>query len=106
MFPVNVKRQGRTLVSEFSFQLFVSYFLSYVKRLLKQQEALEVLKHSFPLIAKDITRKLAASAFKCYDWMKVLAASLRVGLCDEWKKTFKPVFHLANLFARTEKEAT
>ena len=32
------------------------------------------------------TRKLAASAFKCCDWMKVLAASLRVGFCDEWKR--------------------
>ena len=29
------------------------------------------------------TRKLAASAFKYCDWMKVLAASLRVGFCDE-----------------------
>ena len=34
------------------------------------------------------TRKLAASAFKYCDWMKVLAASLRVGFCDEWKRAF------------------
>ena len=32
--------------------------------------------------------KLAASAFKYCDWMKVLAASLRVGFCDEWKRAF------------------
>ena len=36
------------------------------------------------------TRKLAASAFKYYDWMKVLAASLRVGFCDEWKRALNP----------------
>ncbi len=30
--------------------------------------------------------KLAASAFKYCDWMKVLAASLRVDFCDEWKR--------------------
>ncbi len=35
------------------------------------------------------TRKLAASAFKYCDWMKVLAASLRVGFCDEWKRALK-----------------
>ena len=34
------------------------------------------------------TRKPAASAFKYCDWMKVLAASLRVGFCDEWKRVF------------------
>ncbi len=32
------------------------------------------------------TCKLAASSFKYCDWMKVLAASLRVGFCDEWKR--------------------
>ena len=26
------------------------------------------------------------SAFKYCDWMKVLAASLRVGFCDHWKR--------------------
>ena len=31
------------------------------------------------------TRKLAASAFKYCDWMKVLAASLQVSFCDKWK---------------------
>ena len=36
------------------------------------------------------TRKLATSAFKYCDWMKVLAASWRVGFCDEWKRGFKP----------------
>ena len=35
------------------------------------------------------TRKLAASAFKYYDWMKVLAASLRVGFCGECKTGFR-----------------
>ena len=35
------------------------------------------------------TRKLAATAFKYCDWMKVLAASLRVGFCDEWKRALK-----------------
>ena len=34
-------------------------------------------------------RKLTASAFKYCDWMKVLAASLRVGFCDEWKLRFE-----------------
>ena len=37
------------------------------------------------------TRKLAASAFKYCDWMKVLAASLRVGFGDEWKRAFREV---------------
>ena len=37
------------------------------------------------------TRKLAASAFKYCDWMKVLAASLRVGFCDEMKKAFTDI---------------
>ena len=36
------------------------------------------------------TRKLAASAFKYCDWMKVLAASLRVGFSDEWKRALTP----------------
>ncbi len=35
-------------------------------------------------------RKLAASSFTYCDWMKVLAASLRVGFCDKWKRAFKP----------------
>ena len=34
------------------------------------------------------TRKHVASAFKYCDWMKVLAASLQIGLCDEWKRAF------------------
>ena len=32
------------------------------------------------------TRKLPASAFKYCDWMKVFAASLRVGFRDKWKR--------------------
>ena len=32
------------------------------------------------------TSKLAASAFKYCDWMKVLAASLRVEFCHKWKR--------------------
>ncbi len=39
------------------------------------------------------THKLAASAFKYSDWMKVLAASLLVGFCDEWKRALRPFFH-------------
>ena len=31
-----------------------------------------------------------SECFKYCDWMKVLAASLRVGLCDEWKKALTP----------------
>ena len=27
---------------------------------------------------------------KCSDWMKVLAASLPVGFCDEWKRGITP----------------
>ncbi len=32
------------------------------------------------------TRRLAASAFKYCDWIKVLAASLLVSFCDEWRR--------------------
>ncbi len=34
--------------------------------------------------------KLTASAFKYCDWKKVLAASLRVGFYDEWKRALMP----------------
>ncbi len=46
---------------------------------------LALSKASFHSLQKP-TRKLAASVFKYCDWMKVLAASLRVGFCDEWKR--------------------
>ncbi len=48
----------------------------------------------FPLLkplfhsSQKPTRKLAASAFKYCGWMKVLAASLRVGFRNEWKRGF------------------
>ncbi len=35
--------------------------------------------------ATHLKSQLAASAFNSCDWMKVLAASLRVRFCDEWK---------------------
>ena len=38
------------------------------------------------------TRKLAASAFKYCDWMKVLAANLRISYRDEWKRR-QPKFY-------------
>ncbi len=41
-----------------------------------------------PLFHSSSTRKLAASAFKYCDWMKVLAVNLRVGFCDECKRAF------------------
>ena len=50
------------------------------------------------------TRKLAASAFKYCDWIKILAASLRVGFGDEWKRAFKPVFHALGEFVRANRE--
>jgi hypothetical protein len=43
------------------------------------------------------THKLAASAFKYSDWMKVLAASLLVGFCDEWNRALRPFFHGSHL---------
>ena len=43
------------------------------------------LKHLFHSSQKP-TRKLAASAFKYCDWMKVRAASLWAGFCDEYKR--------------------
>ena len=49
------------------------------------RESLANLKPLFHSSQKP-TRKLAASAFKHCDWMKVLAASLRVGFRDERKK--------------------
>ena len=39
--------------------------------------------------------QLAASAFKYCDWMKVLAASLRVGFCDHWKRAFMESWEFA-----------
>ncbi len=39
--------------------------------------------------SQNLSRKLAASAFKYCDWMKVLAARLPVGFCDEWKRALK-----------------
>ena len=51
-----------------------------------------VLKHLFHSSQKP-TGKLAASAFRYCDWINVLAASLQVGFCDEWKRGLKPVFH-------------
>ncbi len=48
------------------------------------------LFHSFPLIAKKPTRKLAARTFIQSQYLKALAAaSLRVGVCDEWKRGFR-----------------
>ena len=43
------------------------------------------IKPLFHLSQKP-TRKLAASAFKYSDWRNVLAASLRVVFCGEWKR--------------------
>ena len=62
---------------------------------------LKPLYHS----SQKLTRKLAEIAFKYCDWMKVLAASLRVGFCDEWKSlnSYKAYFYLAIFFGRTSK---
>ncbi len=35
------------------------------------------------ITSKSITHKLAASVLKYCDWLKVLAASLPVGFCNE-----------------------
>ncbi len=56
----------------------------------KQVNSLSYQKSLFHLLEKP-TCKLAASAFKYCDWMKVLAASLRVG--DEWKRALRQPFH-------------
>ena len=45
-------------------------------------------KASFPLIAKA-SSQASASALNHSDWMKVLAASLRVVFCVEWKRALK-----------------
>ena len=42
-------------------------------------------KASFPLIAKA-NSQAHSECFQYCDWLKVLAASLRVGFCDEWKR--------------------
>ncbi len=34
-----------------------------------------------------------SSDFEYCDWMKVLAASLRIGFCDEWKRAVKPLVY-------------
>ena len=39
-FPVKRKRQGRTVVAEFSFKFFVSYFLSYDKRIVRHRSVI------------------------------------------------------------------
>ena len=67
-------------------------------RVVERTEKLKGRKPSLPvrsLLLKPLfhslqkpTRKLAASPFKYCDWMKVLAASLGVGFCDEWKRGF------------------
>ncbi len=44
------------------------------------------VKGSFPLIAK---RKLATRSFIQSHCLKALAASLRVGFCDEWNRGLK-----------------
>ena len=61
----------------------------YMLLTLSANRLVKLLFHS----SQKPTRKLAASAFRYYDWMKIPTASLRVGFCDEWKRAFKPVFH-------------
>ena len=53
--------------------------IEYKKKISYESLCLKPLFHS----SQKPTRKLAASAFKYCDWMEVLAASLRVGFCDE-----------------------
>ena len=52
------------------------------------------------------TNKLAARTFIQSQYLKALAASLRVGFCDEWKRGLKANFHSAENIARSEKKAT
>ena len=60
-----------------------------------EHKRLKPLFHS----SQKPTRKLAASAFKYCDWMKVLAASLRVGFCDEWKRAGLKLISIINIYA-------
>ena len=56
-------------------------------------------------LSQKPTGKLAASAFKYCDWMKVLAAGLRVGFCDEWRRAFIARFPLGDdIFFRANKQ--
>ena len=55
------------------------------KRYKRSAGDLKPLFHS----SQKPTRKLAANAFKYSDWMKVVAASLRVDFCDKWKERLK-----------------
>ncbi len=55
-------------------------------------------KSSNKNIHRQPTCKLAASAFKDSNWMKVLAGSLRVGFCDEWKNALNLVTVLCNVW--------
>jgi hypothetical protein len=43
---------------------------------------------AFRLFSTHRESQLAASAFKYYDWIKVIATSLQVGFYDEWKRGF------------------
>ncbi len=62
----------------------IRFLLVRANKFAKWKTGLRPLFHSW----QKPTRKLAASAFKYCDWMKVLAASLRV-FCDEWKRAFR-----------------
>jgi hypothetical protein len=60
--------------------------------LLGDREITEKIKVDLSLFSTHRKMALASlqcmSAFKYCDCMKVLAASLRVGFCDEWKRAF------------------
>ncbi len=69
--------------AELSFNVFAIYLLSFFYGVRYSGAecgcGVKPLFHS----SQKPARKLAASAFKYCDWMKVLAESLRVDFCDE-----------------------
>ncbi len=67
-----------------------SYFYNRSKQFYKQVRV--PFNASFPLVAK---RKLAARTFIQSLYLKALAASLRVGFCDEWKSGLTEDFQIS-----------
>ena len=58
-----------------------------IGKLAKLVQLLKPLSHS----SQKPTRKLAARTFIQSQYLKALAASLQVGVCDEWKRGFSVI---------------
>jgi hypothetical protein len=58
-----------------------------IGKLPKLVRLLKPISHS----SQKLTRKLAARTFIQSQYMKAIAASLQVGVCDEWKRGFSVI---------------